>query len=154
MLVAVGIPVARDPPLGAEGHGEEGIGVHVSMIPDPTHPRGDARAWEAHGFTSEERAVPVLRGSNLPTPLAFSWKPQAVPTSPPCRISAARATHTIQRGGLKKQVIEGRVYRILTDLRKALKDFVDLYNRHWRLEKLGGHSPEEARQAWLNQQVA
>jgi len=55
---------------------------------------------------------------------------------------------------LKKQVIEGRVYQTLADLRKALKDFVDLYNRHWRLEKLGGRSSEEARQAWLSQQAA
>ncbi len=55
---------------------------------------------------------------------------------------------------LKKQVLEGRIYQTLDDLRKALREFVDLYNRHWRLEKLGGHTPEETRQAWLSRQAA
>lgn len=55
---------------------------------------------------------------------------------------------------LKKQVLDGRIYQTLTDLRKALRAFVDLYNRRWRLEKLGGRTPEEARQAWLTQQAA
>lgn len=55
---------------------------------------------------------------------------------------------------LKKQVIDGRIYQTLADLRQALKNFVDLYNRRWRLEKLGGRTPEEARLAWLNQQAA
>ena len=31
---------------------------------------------------------------------------------------------------------------------------MDLYNRQWRLEKLGGRTPEEARQAWLARQAA
>ena len=47
---------------------------------------------------------------------------------------------------LKKQVLEGRIYQTLADLRKALVEFVALYNRAWRLEKLGGHTPDEARQ--------
>jgi len=55
---------------------------------------------------------------------------------------------------LKKQVLEGRIYQTLDDLRKALAEFVALYNRAWRLEKLGGHTPEEARQAWLTGQAA
>ncbi len=55
---------------------------------------------------------------------------------------------------LKKQVLEGQIYQTLDELRKALRTFVDLYNRHWRLEKLGGRTPEEARQAWLTKQAA
>jgi transposase InsO family protein len=55
---------------------------------------------------------------------------------------------------LKKQVLEGRIYQTLDDLRKALKNFVALYNSRWRLEKLDGRTPEEARQVWLNQQAA
>ena len=39
---------------------------------------------------------------------------------------------------LKKQVLEGRIYQTLADLRVALAVFMDLYNRAWRLEKLGG----------------
>jgi len=55
---------------------------------------------------------------------------------------------------LKKQVLEGRIYQTLDDLRKALNDFAALYNRSWRLEKLGGHTPDEARKAWLTKQAA
>jgi transposase InsO family protein len=55
---------------------------------------------------------------------------------------------------LKKQVLEGRIYQTLDDLRKALVDFVALYNRCWRLEKLGGHTPDEARLAWVAKQAA
>jgi transposase InsO family protein len=48
---------------------------------------------------------------------------------------------------LKEQVLEGRIYQTLADLRMALVEFMDLYNRAWRLEKLGGLTPDEARQA-------
>ena len=55
---------------------------------------------------------------------------------------------------LKKQVLEGRIYQTLADLRVALAVFMDLYNRAWRLEKLGGRTPDEARQAWETKQAA
>lgn len=55
---------------------------------------------------------------------------------------------------LKKQVIEGRIYQTLADLRRALTNFMDLYNRAWRLEKLGGRTPDEARQAWVTGHAA
>lgn len=55
---------------------------------------------------------------------------------------------------LKKQVLEGRIYQTIADLRRALRTFVDLYNRRWRLEKLKGKTPHEVRQAWLNTQAA
>jgi len=55
---------------------------------------------------------------------------------------------------LKKQVLEGRIYQTLADLRVALVEFMNLYNRAWRLEKLGGLTPDEARQAWDTKQAA
>ena len=55
---------------------------------------------------------------------------------------------------LKKQILEGRVYQTLADLRKALAEFMAIYNRAWRLEKLGGRTPDEARQAWVTGQAA
>ena len=54
----------------------------------------------------------------------------------------------------KKQVLEGRIYQPLADLRKTMREFVDLYNRRWRLEKFGGHTPDEVRQTWLTNQAA
>ena len=55
---------------------------------------------------------------------------------------------------LKKQVLEGRIHQTLADLRAALVEFMNLYNRAWRLEKLGGLTPDEARQAWETKQAA
>jgi len=48
---------------------------------------------------------------------------------------------------LKEQAIHGRVFRSLEEVRTAVGEFVDRYNAHWRLEKLGFLSPPEARQA-------
>lgn len=48
---------------------------------------------------------------------------------------------------LKEQVIHGRVFLNLEEVRQAVTEFRDCYNRHWRLEKLGFMSPLEARQA-------
>lgn len=46
---------------------------------------------------------------------------------------------------LKEQAIHGRVFRDLEELRRAVGAFVDRYNHHWRLEKLGFQTPLEAR---------
>ncbi len=48
----------------------------------------------------------------------------------------------------------GVIERFWKTLKKALTDFVALYNRAWRLEKLGGRTPDEARQAWITKQAA
>ena len=48
---------------------------------------------------------------------------------------------------LKEQVIHGRTFKNVEEVRAAVTAFKDLYNRHWRLEKLGFMSPLEARQA-------
>ncbi len=55
---------------------------------------------------------------------------------------------------LKEQVIHGRVFRNLEEVRKAVTAFKDRYNRHWRLEKLGFMSPLEARQAYAIRKAA
>jgi putative transposase len=54
----------------------------------------------------------------------------------------------------KKQVLEGRVYQTLADLREAVRAWAALYNREWRVGKLKGLSPDEARQAWRQNQAA
>lgn len=48
---------------------------------------------------------------------------------------------------LKEQVIHGRIFKDVEEVRAAVTAFKDRYNRHWRLEKLGFMSPLEARQA-------
>ena len=47
---------------------------------------------------------------------------------------------------LKEQIIHGRIFQNLDDLRAAVAAFVELYNREWRLEKLGFQTPCEARE--------
>ena len=54
----------------------------------------------------------------------------------------------------KKQVLEGRIYQTLADLREAVRAWAALYNREWRVGKLKGLSPDEARQAWRQNQAA
>ena len=55
---------------------------------------------------------------------------------------------------LKEQAIHGRIFKNVEELRTAVNAFVDRYNRHWRLEKLGFMSPLEARQAYALREAA
>lgn len=55
---------------------------------------------------------------------------------------------------LKEQAIHGRVFRNVEEVRAAVAEFKDRYNRHWRLEKLGFMSPLEARQAYAMRKAA
>ncbi len=49
---------------------------------------------------------------------------------------------------LKEQIIHGRIYRNLDELRGAVREFVERYNAEWLVEKNGYLSPNQARQAW------
>ncbi len=55
---------------------------------------------------------------------------------------------------LKEQVIHGRIFRNLEEVRAAVTGFADRYNRHRRLVKLGFLSPVGARQAHAMQEAA
>ncbi len=46
---------------------------------------------------------------------------------------------------LKEQVIHGRVYQTLEEVRQAVAAFVKRYNEQWRVEKLDFLTPREAR---------
>ncbi len=48
---------------------------------------------------------------------------------------------------LKEQAIYGRVFRNIEEVRRAVAEFVERYNAHWRLEKLDFKTPYEVRQA-------
>lgn len=45
---------------------------------------------------------------------------------------------------LKEQVIYGRTYQNIEELRIAISDFIDRYNTYWHVEKLGFKSPRQA----------
>jgi transposase InsO family protein len=55
---------------------------------------------------------------------------------------------------LKEQAIHGRIFRNVEEVRTAVNEFKDRYNRHWRLEKLGFKSPHEARQTYAIRKAA
>jgi len=55
---------------------------------------------------------------------------------------------------LKEQIVYGRVYETVADLRTAVDKFVKLYNAEWRIERLGFLSPTEAREKYLTRLAA
>ena len=55
---------------------------------------------------------------------------------------------------LKEQVFHGRIFKNLSEVRVAVLEFKERYNRHWRLEKMGYMSPLEVRQAHTQQMAA
>jgi transposase InsO family protein len=55
---------------------------------------------------------------------------------------------------MKEQVIHGRIFRNVEEVRIAVTAFRERYNHYWRLEKLGFMSPLEARQAYAMPKAA
>ena len=55
---------------------------------------------------------------------------------------------------LKEQAIHGRIFQNLEAVRAAVANFVERYNQTWRLEKLGYHTPIEAREEYELRQAA
>jgi transposase InsO family protein len=54
---------------------------------------------------------------------------------------------------LKEQVVHGRIFQTIDDLRSAVRSFVGRYNAEWLIEKNGHRSPADMRAAWLDQTV-
>ena len=48
----------------------------------------------------------------------------------------------------KEQVIHGRIYQTIDDVRAAARQFFERYNTEWLIEKNGLRSPRHARLAW------
>jgi putative transposase len=53
---------------------------------------------------------------------------------------------------LKEQVVYGRTYRNIEELRVAVTAFMERYNQHWLVEKLGYRSPNQAYSDFYNDQ--
>ena len=52
---------------------------------------------------------------------------------------------------LKEQVVHGRIFQTIDEVRDAVRAFVVRYNAEWLIEKNGHRSPLDARAAWLGQ---
>lgn len=51
---------------------------------------------------------------------------------------------------LKEQIVHGRIFQTIDDVRNAVRDFVARYNAEWLIEKNGFRSPINARAEWLD----
>src|SRR5512134_1074793 len=50
---------------------------------------------------------------------------------------------------LKEQIVLGRIFQDIEEVRAALRAYFDRYNQHWLLEKNGYRSPAETRRNWM-----
>ena len=50
---------------------------------------------------------------------------------------------------LKEQIVFGRIYQDIEEVRAAVRAYFDRYNQHWLLEKNGYRSPAETRRNWM-----
>jgi transposase InsO family protein len=50
---------------------------------------------------------------------------------------------------LKEQIVFGRIYQDIEEVRAAVRTYFDRYNQHWLLEKNGYRSPAETRRHWM-----
>jgi hypothetical protein len=54
----------------------------------------------------------------------------------------------------KEQVVHGRIYQTIDDVRAAVRKFFELYNAEWLIEKNGLRSPRQTRFAWQQASMA
>ena len=52
---------------------------------------------------------------------------------------------------LKEQIVHGRIFQTVDEVRDAVRAFVARYNAEWLIEKNGHRSPDAARAAWHEQ---
>jgi len=50
---------------------------------------------------------------------------------------------------LKEQIVFGRIYLDIEEVRAAVRGYFERYNHHWLLEKNGYRSPTETRRHWM-----
>jgi putative transposase len=53
----------------------------------------------------------------------------------------------------KEQVVHGRIYQTIDEVRSAVRIFVARYNAEWLIEKNGLRSPNDARTAWSQHMI-
>ncbi|NGX60193.1 MAG: hypothetical protein KR126chlam3_01362 [Chlamydiae bacterium] len=55
---------------------------------------------------------------------------------------------------LKEQIIDGRIFKNIDELREAISQFIPIYNEQWLVAKRGYQSPSEARRNYKTLRVA
>ena len=59
-------------------------------------------------------------------------------------VAEPQTSGVAERFNRKEQIIHGRIYRNIAELRDAVRDFVELYNAQWIVEKNGYLSPAQS----------
>jgi transposase InsO family protein len=54
---------------------------------------------------------------------------------------------------LKEQIVHGRIFKTIDEVREAVRAFVARYNAEWLIEKNGHRSPDAMRAAWNEQTI-
>ena len=125
---------------------------------------GTRSAWggtSAKSGAASRHSIRLRKGSNVAmarwTPTARGRRfghvvsvrfPKQIRSTPASALSRNRKRTGWRSGNrtLKEQAIHGRIFQNLAAVRAAVADFVERYNQTWRLEKLGYHTPIEARE--------
>ena len=55
---------------------------------------------------------------------------------------------------LKEQIVFGRIYQDIEQVRAAVRAYFERYNQHWLLAKNGYRSPAETRRRWMTAAIA
>lgn len=116
----------------------QGVSVDEVLTDFPDLERDDIRATQ---YTADD-FLKQIEFWGIDTSFAFVTEPQA-----------NGVAESFNRT-LKEQAIHGRIFRNVEDVRAAVTEFEDRYNRHWRLGKLGFMSPLEVRQPYAIRKVA
>ena len=99
-------------------------------------------AWRCGMITAATSCRTLSRNRSAPgasrraTPSSESRKPMA--SSSAC-------------SALKEQIVYGRIFQTVDDVRDAVRAFAARYNAGWLIEKNGHRSPDDARAAWHDQ---
>ena len=138
----------RGPSRGQESHAVRGPGAAPAGVRDYC---GGFRAGAAAGIRNRHDHGSQYLSDDYQAEIAFLGM-QSSPSfvrQPECNGCVERFIRT-----LKEQLLWVRTFRRLEELRQALQEFRERYNRCWIVERLGYLTPQQARQQLLAQGVA
>ena len=120
----------------------QGLRRHHGSVAGPTRPAGWRCGWTT--AASICRTTSSTRSATWGIHPSFSF------------VEEPETNGVIERWNrtLKEQAVYGRIFQNLADVRAAVAEFVERYNRCWRLEKLAYRTPLEAREEYELRQAA
>jgi integrase-like protein len=119
------------------------IGENRLLSPHRRRPR--PRRFRARGTVASRPRQPFLSEHFQNQLTFFGMAPSfAFVREPETNGVAERFIRT-----LKEQVVFGRIFQDIEEVRAAVRMYFDRYNQHWLLEKNGYCSPAQTRRNWM-----